>query len=68
MSYFRSGDPDADFARLERELEEWLKTRTKCDHCGEYIQDERFLRIEGGCYHFKCADEAFGEDTENFAV
>lgn len=66
MSYFRSGDPEADFARREREQEEWLRKRPKCARCHEHIQDERLIVVNGELYHFKCADELFGEDTEDF--
>ena len=62
------GDPLDDFTRWEHEQEEWLKSRPKCDHCGQHIQDERFLHIDGGYYHFKCADKLFGEDTEDFVL
>lgn len=66
MSYFRSGDPEADFARRERVQEEWLKSRPKCNHCGQHIQDERLIVIDCCCYHFGCADKVFGVDTDDF--
>ena len=66
MSYFRCGDPDADFARREHEEEEWLKSRPVCAHCKEHIQDERLMRIECECYHVDCAEKVFGEDTDDF--
>ena len=66
MSYFRSGDPDADFARLDREQSEWLKSRPICCCCRQRIQEERLMNIEGCLYHFYCADKLFGEDIEDF--
>lgn len=66
MSYFRSGDPDADFARRDREQSEWLKSRPICSKCRRHIQDERLMHIYGDLYHFDCAAELFGEDTEDF--
>lgn len=66
MSYFRSGDPEADFARLEREQEKWLKSRPICAHCRQHIQDERLMYIDLSCYHFKCAEKVFGADTDDF--
>lgn len=62
----RFGDPEADFARREREQEEWLKKRPKCAYCGQHIQDERLMVYDGNLYHFKCADFIFGEDTDDF--
>ena len=62
----RFGDPEADFARREREQEEWLKKRPKCAYCGQHIQDERLMHIDLSCYHFECAEKVFGEDTEDF--
>ena len=67
MSYFRVGDPLDDFARLDREQSEWLKSRPKCSHCRKPIQEERLLSIDTiDVYHIECAIERFGEDTEDF--
>ena len=66
MSYFRFGDPEADFARREHEQEEWLKSRPVCACCKEHIQDERLMLIDGNCYHLECAEKVFGMDTDDF--
>jgi hypothetical protein len=66
MSYFRSGDPLDDFARRDREQSKWLRSRPTCSCCGQHIQEERLLHIEGEFYHFSCAVETFGADTEDF--
>ena len=66
MSYFRSGDPLDDFARHEHEQEEWLNSLPKCNHCGEPIQDERLMVIDGEKYHIDCAEKVFGADTDDF--
>ena len=47
MSYFRCGDPLADFARHDREQAEWLETLPVCDICGEPIQAEHYYQING---------------------
>lgn len=47
MSYFRCGDPLADFARHDREQAEWLETLPVCDICGEPIQDEKYFQKDG---------------------
>ena len=66
MSYFRGGDPLDDFARLDREQSEWLKSRPVCSHCKRHIQEERLLHIDLDVYHIECAEERFGADTEDF--
>lgn len=66
MSYFRCGDPDADFARREHEQEKWLKSRPVCVWCKKHIQDERLMRFDGEFFHIKCAEDAFGYDTDDF--
>lgn len=63
---FRSGDPDADFARLDREQSKWEKSRPVCSCCRQHIQEEKLMHIEGDFYHLTCAIETFGEDTEEF--
>jgi hypothetical protein len=63
---FRTGDPLDDFARREREQEEWLNSRPKCAKCWQHIQDERLMHIDGCCYHIDCAVEVYGADTEDF--
>jgi hypothetical protein len=66
MSYFRSGDPEADFARREHEQEEWLKRRPVCAKCRQHIQDEKLWVIEGDFYHAECAEELFYKPTDYF--
>lgn len=65
MSIFYSDDPVRDFERWDDERNKWLEMLPKCAHCGHEIQDERLLNINGELYHTDCADEAFGEWTEN---
>ncbi len=64
MSFFYSDDPVADFDRWDAEQNAWLESRPKCAHCDHEIQDDRLLNINGELYHMDCADEAFGEWTE----
>ena len=64
MNY--TDDPVADFAKHDHEQEEWLQSRPICEHCGKPIQDERLMKINGECYHMKCAEKVFGEDTDDF--
>lgn len=57
-------DPLQDFARHEHEQLEWLNSRPKCARCGRPIQDERLMKIDGEYYHMDCAEEEFGEYTD----
>ena len=55
---------EEDYARREREQEEWLKSRPVCDECGEPIQDEGYYKFEGDiyceeCWHTFCVREFF---------
>lgn len=64
MSFFYSDDPIRDFERWDEEQNKWLKSRPKCAHCDHEIQGERLFNIHGELFHIACADEAFGEWTE----
>lgn len=35
------------FEQYQRERDNWLGSRPKCDYCDEPIQDDYFYRIEG---------------------
>lgn len=62
---FYSDDPVSDFLRHDAEQTERLERYPKCDHCGEYIQDEQLFNICGKLYHIECAEDLFKEWTEN---
>ena len=55
---------EQDFEERERRHYEWLCKCPICCVCGEAIQDERRMNINGDLYHFECADDEFGEDNE----
>lgn len=40
-------DPERDFLWYSSKQEAWLQKRPVCDCCGEHIQDEKALHIEG---------------------
>lgn len=42
MSYFRTGDPLADFHRKDAEESAWLESLPKCDYCGKHIYDHYY--------------------------
>ena len=65
MSYFRTGDPLADFDCLDMGQARQLAKRPKCCECGEHIQSEKCYRIHGDVYCSDCI-ESFAEDvTDN---
>lgn len=49
-------DPVADFARYDAEQSRWLKRLPTCERCGDAIQQERAVCIEGFWYCDECLD------------
>ena len=49
-----SSDPLRDFSRKCEEEEEWLKTRPVCAECGEPIQQEDAVYLNGEWYCDEC--------------
>lgn len=66
MSYFRTGDPLADFERLERENESYARIHPVCCHCGDPIMDDRMFVINDNYYHIECAEDEFQKWTEDY--
>lgn len=64
MSCFRSGDPNDDFNRLDREEAAWLESRPKCDICGEPIQDDHFYQINGDKVCPSCLEDHFRKEID----
>jgi formylmethanofuran dehydrogenase subunit E len=42
-----SSDPNLDFLEHDAEAEHWLERRPVCSICGEHIQDDIALRLDG---------------------
>lgn len=63
VSYFRMGDPEADFDRLDREQAMREAQLPVCDYCGEPIH-ERYYLINGDTICFECLDDQFGKDVD----
>lgn len=63
---FYSDDPIMDFDRWDEAQNEALEKLPECAHCGQEIQDERLFNIHGELFHIACADEAFGDWTEDY--
>lgn len=66
MSYFRSGDPLADFARHDRHQEEALKRLPICDKCRKRIQDDDYYAIDGEILHEECMKEKYRRSVEDY--
>ena len=64
MSYFRSGDPEDDFDRLDREQAKWLESLPKCGICGEPIQDDHYYQINSDNVCPQCLEYHFRKDIE----
>lgn len=55
MGFYYSDDPVRDFDRHDAEQTSWLNSLPKCEHCGEPIQDEDYIELEGGeLLHDEC--------------
>ena len=52
-----------DHEQHERDQEEWLRTRPKCDECGEPIQDDHYFKIFSFIFCPSCI-ESFREEIE----
>ena len=66
MSFFRTDDPLADFARHNARQEAWLARQPVCVHCGHHIQEENLVDINGELYHEQCAHDEFRKRTEDY--
>lgn len=51
-----SDDPIADFNRLDRDQTRWLEKLPTCQRCGDAIQQERAVCIEGFWYCDDCIE------------
>lgn len=67
MSYFRLGDPDEDFARLDMEQARYEARLPKCDCCGEPIQDDYYWEIDGEILCQTCLNEQYRKFTDDYA-
>ena len=66
MSYFRCGDPDDDFRRLEREQARYEARLPVCEHCGERIDDDHYFYIEGEILCYECMIEKYRRSTDDY--
>ena len=66
MSYFRSGDPLADFARHDRHQEEALNRLPVCMKCRRRIQDDDYYAIDGETLCEGCMKAKYRRSVEDF--
>lgn len=52
-----TNDPVADYLRHEIEAEQWLERRPECSICGNHIQEEIALKLDGEWICDKCVSE-----------
>lgn len=60
---FFTDDPVADFERHDAEQQKLLEKLPVCHRCGDPIQQERAVKLEGHWYCDACLDD-MREDTE----
>ena len=65
MSAFRSDDPMRDFAKREREMQEWENSLPRCDSCGEMIEDYVF-DIDGEILCIECMIAKYRREAEDY--
>lgn len=66
MSYFRSGDPLADFRLHDREQEEALKKLPVCEKCRKRIRDDDLYDIEGEILCDGCLKTKYRRSVEDY--
>lgn len=53
---YLTDDPVADFHRHDRKQAKWLDSLPTCEHCGEAIQQELAVCIDGFWYCDECLE------------
>lgn len=68
MSYFRSGDPLDDFARLDREEQDYTERLPYCEaaKCGHVIDDDYYFEVDGEILCECCMIRRYRKRTEDF--
>ena len=66
MGVYRSGDPDKDFARRDKEPQEWEDRLPCCDCCGEKV-DDYVYDIDGEILCIQCMIDKYRRDAEDYA-
>lgn len=67
MSYFRFGDPERDFDRLDRRQAEAEARLPVCDECKQRIYEENYFDIEGEILCEECMRNRYQRSTEDYA-
>ena len=67
MSYFRHGDPDDDFDRLDAKQAAYYARLPKCERCKATIEEEDYFDIDGEILCEDCLKEKYGKKCHDYA-
>lgn len=69
MSYFRFGDPERDFDRLDRRQAEAEARLPRCENkkCGKRIDEDFYYEIDNEILCEECMKRRYRKSTEDFA-
>ena len=65
--YFRHGDPEADFDRLDAELARYEARLPKCERCKHTIYDDDYYDVDGEILCEECLKEKYGKSCHDYA-
>ena len=65
MSVFRSNDPVRDFAKWDREQQEWENSLPRCHSCRETVDDYVF-DIDGEILCIECMIAKYRREAEDY--
>lgn len=66
MSYFRKGDPDEDFFRLDLEESELEELLPECDGCGKRIDEDYYFKIDTEILCEDCVKNRYRRNTNDY--
>lgn len=66
MSYFRSGDPLADFDRYDAMQADYEAKLPQCEKCGKHIQDDIYFEINNEILCEDCLVDEYGKSTHDW--
>ncbi len=62
--FFRTDDPVADFHRYDREQDRRLKLLPTCERCGDAIQQEKAVCINGFWFCDECLESHYRKEVD----
>lgn len=67
MSYFRRGDPEDDFDRLDALQAAYHERLPKCEKCKNTIEEEDYYEIDDEILCEECMKEKYGKSCHEYA-